>query len=163
MDNDDTSVDAAVDKALKAGVLVARWAPGNNTESQVCAALEPEDLTLFLKLPVETRNHQNTVLEDLKAVNLECAIDTLDVSTWINSGVTLDTARSWIVKSAVKRKWFKEIDNGRLLGQWLLEHRDNPRLAEIWSQLQVLQDFIYGPDKHGSNGNLTTPAEAVNG
>ena len=163
MDNDDTSVDAAVGKALKAGVLVARWTPGNNTESQVCSPLETEDLTLFLKLPVETGNHQNTVLEDLKAVNLGCAIDTLDVGTWINSGISLDTARSWIVKSAVKRKWFKEIDNGRLLGQWLLEHQDNPRLAETWAQLQVLRAFIYGPNEHGSNGNLTTPAEAVNG
>lgn len=143
LDNDARDVDRHVTAAEALGVDVVRWDLGNNTERQVCADLDADGLSKLLQLGVEVRNAPDTVLADLNAGDSTPPVSSLAVGDWISGGMSIEEARERVVRATVNRKWFKEVDAGRALGAWLLNHRESLALAQVFERLDHLKDFIY--------------------
>lgn len=144
LDNDDRSVDQAVTHASASGALMVRWRVGNCTEQEVCSGLQAGGLTEFLKLGVELRGSESTVLHELNKICTDMELSSLTVSTWIDQGMALETARLLASKAAVSGKWFKSVDSARLLGRWVLTHRAEPSLAAAMERLTQIHHFVYG-------------------
>jgi putative ATP-dependent endonuclease of OLD family len=154
LDNDDDSVNECIASAEASGVKVIRWNPGLNTESQVCADLKANGLTSFIKLGVERRSGEDTVLQDLNSIEPTNPVPSLDVEDWTLSGIALEDARDRIVTAAVKRKWFKNVDGGRALGEWIVRNYTKKQLASTVALLEQVKAFVYseklGPGKDTS-------------
>jgi hypothetical protein len=106
LDNDDRSIDAAVAAAETAGVQMIRWDSGCKTETQICSQLSAKGLTAFLKLGVKQRSSEDTVLQDLNAVDPSKPVPSLGVEDWLILNFTLEEARERIAAGAANRKWF---------------------------------------------------------
>lgn len=156
MDNDDRGVDAAVVTAELASVNIIRWEAGNSTELQVCSNLGAAGLTQLIALAVERRAAEATVLDDLTSTDPANPITSLNVQEWIDAGITLDTARSRVAQAAIGRRWFKDVDGGRALGQWIMRNRDKTTLAMVVERLDAVYAFVY-PEPELSG---TTSADA---
>ncbi|WP_431025627.1 ATP-dependent nuclease [Halomonas sp. H5] len=154
LDNDDPSVDDYVSSAEAAGVTVIRWGAGFNTESQVCANLTVKGLTAFIKIGVERRSGEDTVLQDLNSIEPKKPVPSLDVQDWISSGITLEDARDRIVTAAVKRKWFKNIDGGRVLGAWIVRNYTKKQLASTVAKLDKVKAFVYSERLEPEEGDF---------
>lgn len=141
-DNDDRSVDAPLAAAKAAGVTTIRWEEGHNTETQVCSQLEEEGLSSFLELAVRRRNSHSTVLDDLNAAAPDAAFTSLTVGDWL---VIHDLAdiRSWVAQAAIKRRWFKDVDGGQDLCQWLLDRHSDPQVAATVARFTQVLEFAY--------------------
>lgn len=144
VDNDDASIDAAIAEASSAGVEVFRWDQGLNTESQVVMYLDQGGIERMLDLGIEMRNDRETVLLDLKKHGLPAAVDTLSLSDWFAVGVPdLATAKEIVKKAMVKSKWFKDVDSGRRLGDWLMVEQEYFQGTTVETALAGLQTFTY--------------------
>lgn len=143
MDNDDRSVDRHVTAAEAASVVVVRWDVGMNTEQQICSELDADGLSKLLQLGVELRSTEDTVLADVNFADPEHPVSSLQVDDWIADGITLGAARGRIAKAMVTRKWAKDVDAGRLLGDWLVENQGTLALGEVFEKLNRVKDFIY--------------------
>lgn len=143
LDNDDPTINSAVTRAQDAGALMVRWDQGLCTEQQVCAGLDSEMLTSFIRLGVERRSSEATVYDDLRAYGAPAGLTSLEVGTWLVEGATIETARTWVSTAANKRKWFKEVDDGRALGDWLVKHAYNPQLKTVIERLDLLRAFVF--------------------
>jgi putative ATP-dependent endonuclease of OLD family len=145
LDNDDRNADTAVVDAALVGVTVVRWSVGLSTEYQVCSDLEAPELSSLLALAAELRSGQDTVVADINGVDASNPVPSLLVQDWLAGGVSIETARRRISEAMVHRNWFKTVDAGRRLGEWLLTHRECEQLATIHGQLALVRDFVYGP------------------
>ncbi|MDE0573743.1 ATP-binding protein [Demequina sp. B12] len=143
MDADDPSVDVAVQEALDAGVQIVRWEPGNSIEDQACSGLSWKGLSKFIALGVERRAAESTVLDDLNVDHSENRVTSLDAADWQAQGITLEQARDRVATAANKRKWFKEVEDGRALGEWLLGYRTQPALEATIQRLNEIYAFCY--------------------
>lgn len=159
LDNDDRSVDAHVADAEAAGAVVVRWDVGMNIEMQVCSELDADGLSELLQVGVELRNAEDTVLVDLNKGYPENPLATLRVADWIASGVLLEEARDRIATAMVDRKWFKNVETGRLLGEWLLVHRGTLALGGVFEKLNRVKEFIY----RSADTKAATAADGVDG
>lgn len=150
IDNDVRSVDSAVDKAVAAGVAIIRWQHGHNTESQVCSMIQATGLTSLIALGLERRGAASTILDDLSVTDPANPITSLNVQSWLAEGMTLERARERIARAAHERGWFKDVDGGRLLGEWILKHQHEASLTEVASRLDAVYEFVYGtpPPEH---------------
>lgn len=145
LDNDDRSIDAAVEAAEAAGVQMIRWANGYKTETQICSQLSAKGLTALIKLGVQQRSSEDTVLQDLNAVEPSKPVPSLDVEDWLILSFTLEEARDRVAAGAVNRKWFKDVDGGRLLGRWVVKNYENAQLSATAAHLAEVRAFVY-PD-----------------
>lgn len=143
LDNDDRSVDAKVTAAEASGAQIVRWELGNCTEQQVVAKLGTPGLTALLALGVEVRNDEATVLADINSVDVEHPVETLDVADWLEQGIDENDARKRIAEASIKRKWFKDVDDGRALGVWLTKYEQQAALSEVFERLNLIKEFIY--------------------
>lgn len=141
MDNDDRSVDAAVESARQAGIDIITWDEGSSIEQQVCGELSAQGLNLLLELAAEIRVGSDTVLADINADSTDVVLGTLHVEDWISGGLTLEDARGRVAKAAMGKKWFKDVEAGRKLGAFML-NMDSPAIEQ---RLAQLFEFIY-PD-----------------
>lgn len=146
MDNDVRESDTHVAAAESAGASIIRWDPGHNTETQICSALGADGLTTFVKLGVQRRNAEATVLQDLNDADTSRQVPSLDVEDWLTAGITIDAARHRIANAAIKRKWFKEIEGGKVLGGWLMRNRSQITLGTVIDRLEEVKNFIYDDD-----------------
>lgn len=158
MDADDPSVDAAVQEAIDAGVQIVRWEPGNSIEDQACSGLGWKGLSKFIALGVERRAAESTVLDDLNVDHAENLVISLNAADWQAQGITLEQARDRVATAANKRKWFKEVEDGRALGEWLLGYRTQPALAATIQRLEEIYAFCYpaapiAPDAAADGGH----------
>lgn len=144
MDNDVPSVESKVGTAREAGVEIIRWQPGHNTESQVCSMLGVLGLTSLVELGLKRRGAPSTILDDLTVTDPANPIISLEVQDWLDCGVTIESARERIAQAAHQRGWFKDVDGGRLLGEWLLDHQHEASLVEVVSRLESVYRFVYG-------------------
>ncbi len=160
LDNDDRNVDAAVVDAQLAGVTVIRWEEGCNTEAQVCAALGERGLTEFIRLGVERRSSEQTVLDDLNSAPGHPTVLTLEVHDWTHAGTSLKDARRRVASAAARRGWFKDVDGGRLLGAWIMQHAAQSALAETISRLYEVRSFVY-PDTDDRGVGAADPLMGV--
>lgn len=144
LDNDDRTVDNAVKKAEGAGVVVARWAPGNSTEGQLAASLDVQGLSSLLQLGIAIRNTAATVLNDLEIAGLPEDSGSLSVEEWIASGdLDLEAARQVIASAMTTGGWLKTVDAGKSLGAWIMDHLDDFTDSTLPNMVTALQAFIY--------------------
>lgn len=144
IDNDVRTADAHVVKAEQAGATVVRWEDPHCIESQICSQLDADELQEFIALGVEHRGAESTVLDDIKAVS-HAHVETLDVADWLDNR-SIEDARRIVALAASHRKrgWFKDVDAGRALGDWLLARRSSPNLAAVFTKLNQIKTFVYG-------------------
>ena len=154
VDNDDRSVDTAVLDAQAAGAIMIRWDLGLSTEHQICSELQADGLNSFIERGVERRTSPQTVLDDLNSLDAKHPVRSLDVTDWIGDGITIEAARTRVASAAIARKWFKEVEGGRVLGKWVMELAASEQLATTISHLNEVRDFIYPAAR---------PPEAVEG
>lgn len=143
LDNDDRSVDKAVETAETAGVQVIRWEEGFKTETQICKDLTAAGLTAFIEQGVLRRSSEATVRQDLDSVAFDTPVQSLNVEGWLTTGISLEDARLRIATAAVRRKWFKDVEGGRALGRWIIAHYDKKQLASTVAHLEVIRGFVY--------------------
>lgn len=143
LDNDVRTIDQAVDDARMAGVSIIQWDTGLNTETQICSELSAVGLNSFIALGVERRSGEDTVLGDLNSSNPQNKVDSVDVNSWLEAGMTIEEARVRVSAAANAKKWFKEVDDGRALGAWVLKNRSKAALAKVNSRLDDLYAFSY--------------------
>lgn len=143
MDNDDRTIDRAVTRARQSGAEIVQWEKGFNTESQICSGLNHGGLNQFLALGSERRSGDDTVLGDLTSIDPTSPVKSLNVESWLAAGMMIEQARSRIAQAAHRKSWFKEVNDGRALGEWLLENRDEPALQEVSRRLDEVYAFVY--------------------
>jgi putative ATP-dependent endonuclease of OLD family len=144
MDNDDRGSDVAVETARAAGVVIVRWDRGLSLEGQICSNLDANSLTSLVFLGVELRGGEETVLQDLNAIDSAHPVSSFKVDEWIATGILpLEQARERVARAASKRKWFKNVEGGRALGAWLINHSGEQELALVMARIAEVRTFIY--------------------
>lgn len=147
MDHDVPDDDTAVEEIQQQGMQVVRWDAGQSTEAAICSKLESGELSQLLFLVEESGRDKSVLLDDLAAFSTKGRPASLDVASWLENGMSLDEARDLIVKVASRRKWFKSVDGGRLLGEWLAQNWGRENLIEVTQRLEMIRNFIYSnPD-----------------
>lgn len=144
IDNDVRTADPHVKKAEEAGATVIRWEVDHCIESQVCSQLSVDELTDFIALGVECRGAKSTVLDDIKTIG-QAQVTSLVVADWLDT-YSIGEARDIVALAARHRRrgWFKDVDAGRALGEWLLSRRASPNLAAVFTRLDQIRSFAYG-------------------
>lgn len=144
IDNDVRTADPHVDVAEQAGATVVRWEYDHCIESQVCAQLDAVELQDFISLGVQHRGAESTVLDDIKVIG-QAQVPSLVVVDWLHT-YTIEQARRFVALAAShgRRGWFKDVDAGRALGEWLLERRTSPNLEIVFAKLDQIKTFVYG-------------------
>jgi hypothetical protein len=144
IDNDVRTADPHVLKAEQAGATVVRWDVDHCIESQICSQLDADELQAFITLGVEHRGAESTVLDDIKTVG-KAQVTSLVVADWLHS-YSVEDIRSFVALAASDRKrgWFKNVDAGRRLGEWLLGQHASPNLAAVFTRLNQIKTFVYG-------------------
>lgn len=147
-DNDNRTSDKNVQKAQESGVTLFTWEHGKATEHQLVSALDVEALNSLLEVASRVRAGSATVKSDLlNAVSGAPDLSTLDVVQWIDGGpFTLDSARDLIAAAAIKSEWFKTVDAGRRLADFVIEHWEQLKDAPFGRTLQDLEEYIYPPE-----------------
>ena len=143
LDNDDRVVDDVVSAAQTSGVQIIRWELGDNTEAQVCSGLGTERLTKLVKLGVELRHGDDTVLQDLNSTDATNPLSSLKVVEWVEAGMTIESCRERVAKAAHARGWFKTVDGGRALAGFVLANYGSAELAQSTIRLEKVKTFIY--------------------
>ncbi|MCC8907759.1 ATP-dependent endonuclease [Curtobacterium sp. GD1] len=153
LDNDDRTVDKAVAKLEASGMTILRWSRGFNSEKQIANSITVEGLSSLLHLGVQIRRNAATVLNDLEQAGLPDTFESLDVSSWLVDGsVNAEGAAEIIADAMISAEWFKSVDGGRALGEWVATNRAFFIRAEIFQIFDAVHDFIYPPQSSASNG-----------
>lgn len=149
MDNDETDTKKAINKASKAGIRIFRWQPGFNTETQICRNLNYSQLAIFATQPFSTPRDFQKAIEALKEAireDLANSINSLNAEDWENEHLHIGDLRKAVGEAAHRHGWYKNIEGGECLGNWLWENRDDPAFTDVWSVLNELRTFIYGEE-----------------
>lgn len=148
MDNDDRSVDTAVRKAVRAGVVVRRWGNGNDTERELVASLSTRQLSELVAIALEKRIDARTILQDLRnADTARYPPSTLDVDTWIeDEGFTLEESRALIAAAAKQYSWFKNPYQGKRLATWITTNCGALADTELMRVISQVRVDIYGDE-----------------
>lgn len=142
IDNDVRTADPRVAKAEQAGATIIRWDVGHRIEAQICSQLDANELQDFISLRVERRGAESTVLDDINSRG-RARMPNLTVEDWLLI-YSIEDARGVVALAASKRGWFKDVNAGRALGEWLLARRNSPNLAAVFARLDQIRVFVYG-------------------
>ena len=120
IDNDVRTADPHVTKAEQAGATVVRWDLGFSIEGQICSELDAAELQEFISLGMERRGAGSIVLDDINSRDQSRRVPNLTVAEWLLIR-SLEDARQLVALAAShgKRGWFKDVDGGRAVGEWL--------------------------------------------
>ena len=144
VDNDDRTIDVKVFATEAAGTTVFRWDEGHNIETQLAGVLDEDGLDLLLQLGIAIRNDDLTVILDLRRQGLPKEIKDLGVAAWIEAGLgDLPAFRAIIGETMVKSSWFKNVDLGRQLGDWLIANETLVAGTRLEHVLNGVHEFIY--------------------
>src|SRR5690606_8927797 len=136
------TADRHVAKAEQAGATVVRWEADCCIETQICSQLDADELQDFISLGVKHRGAQSTVLDDINS-HSQARVVNLTVDDWLLIH-SIEKVRDVVGLAASKRGWFKDVDAGRALGEWLLARRGSPSLAALFTRLDQIKTFVYG-------------------
>ncbi len=142
IDNDVRTADPHVAKAEQAGATIIRWDVGHCIEAQICSQLDVNELQDLISLGVERRGAESTVLDDINSRG-RARMPNLTVEDWLLI-YSIEDARGVVALAASKRGWFKDVNAGRALGEWLLARRNSPNLAAVFARLDQIRVFVYG-------------------
>jgi len=148
LDHDVPGQKAAVDTAIASGVEVFRWTEGRATEDELVEGLDAAGLSELLQLAASLRGDEATVRSDLLNKKQPTQqVPDLDVVHWITrSHFTLESARALICLTARKQSWFKDIDKGRALSEWV-QNQTQLHTSRFWETVINVGKFIYAADK----------------
>lgn len=150
MDNDETDTAKAVNKAERDGIKIFRWEESFNTETQICKNLSYSQLEEFAQKHASKTRHINGALKDLKEALSEEGVDedncTLSASDWATGKLDIQLLRRAIGNAAHQHGWYKDVEKGEKLGEWLYQNRDEPNLSEAWRVLNQLKSFVYADE-----------------
>lgn len=154
IDNDVRTADPHVTKAVKAGATIVRWDTDFCIEAQVCANLNTDEIQEFVNLGVDLRGSESTVLDDIQSQSQDSQLVNLDVNEWCKFH-SIEEIRNIAALAATRRKWFKNVDGGRALGEWLLERRSSPNLDAVFAKLNQIRTFVYGTPADNKASEVT--------
>jgi len=146
LDSDEPNANEMVAKVEAAGGKVVQWTGDMCTERALCDELDPHGLTAFIAAAVEAADDSETaptsfasLLQNKKVPKTE---PPLVVEKWIAAGLTLDAARDAIGTVAKKGTWFKNVDRGRLLAEFILD-RDALKTGPVAGKVAKLREHVY--------------------
>lgn len=158
LDHDVPGQKAAVDAAIASGVEVFRWTEGRATEDELVESLDAAGLTELLQFAASIRGDEATVRSDLlnkKQPSQE--VPDLNVVEWITrSQFTLESARALVALTARKQSWFKDVDKGRALSEWV-QNQSQVHTSPFWETVIKVGKFIYAAETSTEPEPAPTP------
>lgn len=123
---------------------VFQWQQGKNTEQQCIGDLPVDKLLELCAIHIgeeeDKKSRENNLIAELcqqlgirKVSSLNECIDES----------SFDAVRQTVASLANKRKWFKDIEKGELLGQFLLQNRKLAELSYMWQIFVNIYLFVY--------------------
>lgn len=147
VDNDDESIRKRVADLGTNGVRVITWSEGMDTEHMATSLMCLRTLLGLLTF-VSTDMDEEIVLRDLHSNGLSAATTDFELAHWENQN--LEHARKVVADAATRKdlpgkdrgrkSWFKSVERGKALGEWLLGN-DPGGLVEIVRN--ELKSFVY--------------------
>lgn len=137
----------------KKGVKVIRWADKKCIEQRICMDLPWETVEQFIELCIsvvseyiENEIATQSVLDAICArLNLASgSLKSIDPNTWINPSIDQHAIRKAIGDSAAQKGWFKKIDIGFKLGEFVISKLEqiSPE-TDLFKKIKLLQEWIY--------------------
>ena len=149
IDSDDDETNNLVPAIRAAGGIVVQWSGKHSIETAICAQLDETGLNAFIEAALDVADDRDASAQSYTsklvangAPAAKTGADTLDVTTWPESGVRLERAREIVGLSARDKAWFKRVDKGRRLGRFILE-APALRAGAVQSTLEELKTAIY--------------------
>jgi hypothetical protein len=147
MDSDVPTDCAKADALQDDGVIVVRWNDGFNTERAIVEALDDAGLAAFIETAIELSDDPSSsrrnFLDHLHSHGLPTTIMSLQVDSWLASGISLAIARQVTADTAHKHNWYKRVAKGRALVALLTTSPDFPT-SETATKLLALQRAVFG-------------------
>ncbi|WP_328990337.1 ATP-binding protein [Kribbella sp. NBC_01245] len=166
IDSDDQAANDMVPGVESLGGTVVQWRDGHSIETAVCAQLDEAGLNAFIQAALDVADDDETAAKQSAEANLiahgapatSSGANTLDVTTWAQTGVDLDKARGVVGLAAKKKGWFKRVDKGRRLGRFML---DTPALqtGDVKTTIDQLKVAIYARSSPAAPEAAETDAE----
>ena len=127
-----------------AGVQIIQWADAVSIEERVAHDLPSHELKRLVQLAIMLAGDDEAVLNAIEA-QLPSAhrLTGSDPLSWMTDSITLEEIRQAIGK-AFKRKWFKGIDEGELIGKLVDELLAQMSESDTATKIAELKDFAYG-------------------
>lgn len=147
VDSDSPKAAPHIAAAKSAGVEVTQWAGDYCIESALCADLDVNGLVKLIELGVACRGSEATALDDLNAFHSGERLMTLDAAEMITSAtLSLSELRTVIATAATKRKWFKSVTGGEMLGQLVWNVTGELASTSFGAKLALIKRSIYGDE-----------------
>lgn len=148
LDSDEPGANGMVAGVEDAGGKVVQWAGEVCTERAICEHLDADGLTGLLAAAVaahEDEEPEAALSSVVDAVQNRQAPKTeppLDVTKWIDAGTDLGKARDIVGMAASKKVWFKNVDKGKHLAEFLLT-RDELKTGPVAETVALLREYTY--------------------
>ena len=142
----DKTLNPSVEAVSAKGVRVVQWADRVSIEERVARDLPEEDLNRLVELAISIIGDEDAVLSTIEAQLPDEAgrVVGSDPLSWVDAAKTMDTIRRAIGKAAKKKGWFKNIDDGELLGELVAELLPKMSSSDTAAKTAALQNFAYG-------------------
>lgn len=112
----------------RAGGFVVQWDGNVCTEAAICAELDADGLTEFVRLSIEVAEDQDTAaqahLDQLTGRGAPKTATPDDVASWLSAGMDLPSARGVVARAAKEKGWFKNVDRGKALAKLILSRNE---------------------------------------
>ena len=142
----DRTLNPSVETVSAEGVHVIQWADSVSIEERVARDLPEEDLERLVQLAMSLIEDEQAVLSSIQGQlpNEASTIVGPDPRSWVTPPNTIDAIRGAIGKTANRKKWFKRIDEGELLGELVAELLPKMGGSDTAAKTAVLESFAYG-------------------
>ncbi|HEY9565830.1 MAG TPA: AAA family ATPase [Nocardioides sp.] len=125
LDSDDTRTNALIPAVVEVGGKVVQWTGNACTEQALCDQLEVDGLTAFIAAAVEAaddpKGAQTSFADQLQSRGAPKTVEPLRVESWLQAGRSLAEARGVVGETAKATGWFKNVDRGKVLAEFVLE------------------------------------------
>lgn len=142
-DHDARSADAAITKAVSAGVTVFRWRPGHSTELEVTSTLDIDQLGNLVAVAVELKGRDAVSDQLVAAIKGLAKPDALSPAAWQAIGLPAEQLRHAIGTAAGKGTWFKRQDYGEHLARFIVDNWPHFQSTHLGRELTRLRQTIY--------------------
>ncbi|MCL8026461.1 ATP-dependent nuclease [Nocardioides bruguierae] len=146
LDSDDASTNALVPAVVVAGGKVVQWPGDVCTEQALCDQLEIDGLTAFVAAAVAAAEDPETAASSyasqLQSKGAPTTGEPLEVKSWLDVGLSLTEARGVVGMTAKKSGWFKNVDRGKVLAEFVLG-RHELQTGPVATAVASLREQVY--------------------
>lgn len=146
LDSDEPEANNTVPRVEAAGGRVVQWLGEVCTERALCDQLGAEGLSAFIAAAVAAADDPDaatvsytTLLRDKGAA---ASATPLDVASWLAEGQSLQEAREVVGNAAKEKGWFKNVDRGRALANFVLT-RGELSAGPVAETIATLREHVY--------------------